>query len=82
MTGARLDALSLASLRYTGWPCHMEAEMKKTGVSRRGFIATAVAAAGARFVPVVATKLGGRRILELVVDKATGTLRAVERLVD
>lgn len=60
----------------------MEAEMKKPGLTRRGFLATAVAAAGARFVPVVATKLGGRRILELVVDKATGTLRAVERLVD
>lgn len=56
--------------------------MKKPGLTRRGFIATAVAAAGARFVPVVAAKLGGRRILELVVDKATGTLRAVERLVD
>lgn len=56
--------------------------MKKPGLTRRGIIATAVAAAGARFVPVVAAKLGRRRILELVVDKATGTLRAVERLVD
>lgn len=60
----------------------MEAGMKKVELTRRGFIAAAVAAAGARFVPVVATKLGGRRILELVVDKASGTLRAVERLVD
>ncbi len=60
----------------------MEADVKTPDLTRRGFVATAVAAAGARFVPVVAAKLGGRRILELVVDKATGTLRAVERLVD
>lgn len=52
------------------------------GLTRRGFIASVAAAGAARFVPMVATKLGGRRILELVVDKATGTLRAVERLVD
>jgi hypothetical protein len=56
--------------------------MKTPKLTRRGFIAASMAAAGARFVPVVATKLGGRRILELVVDKATGSLRAVERLID
>ena len=56
--------------------------MKTPKLTRRGFIAASVAAAGARFVPAVATRLGGRRILELVVDKATGALRAVERLVD
>ena len=31
---------------------------------------------------MVVTKLGGRRVLELVIDRATGSLRAVERLVD
>lgn len=45
-------------------------------------MAVTLAAASARFVPPLAAKLGGKRILELVVDKATGTLRAVERLVD
>ena len=52
------------------------------GLTRRGFIASVAAAGAARFVPVVASKLGGRRILELVVDRATGTLRAVEKLID
>lgn len=52
------------------------------GITRRGFIASVAAVGAVRFVPVLATKVGGRRILELVVDRATGTLRAVERWVD
>lgn len=56
--------------------------MRKPGLTRRGFIAAVAAAGAVRVVPQIATRLGGRRILELVVDKATGTLRAVERLVD
>jgi hypothetical protein len=60
----------------------MEADLTQTGLTRRGFMAVTLAAASARFVPPLAAKLGGKRILELVVDKATGTLRAVERLVD
>lgn len=56
--------------------------MRKTGLTRRGFIAAAAAAGAVRLVPAVAVKLGAKRVLELVVDRATGTLRAVERLVD
>lgn len=53
----------------------------KSGLTRRGFIAAMAAAGAARLVPLVAARLGGRRVLELVIDRATGTLRAVERLV-
>ena len=56
--------------------------MRKPGLTRRGFIAAMAAAGAVRAVPQVAARLSGRRILELVVDKASGTLRAVERLVD
>ena len=56
--------------------------MRKPGLTRRGFIAAMAAAGAVRAVPQVAARLGGRRILELVVDKASGTLRAVERLGD
>ena len=52
------------------------------GMTRRGFMAAVAAAGAVRVVPQLAAKLGGQRVLELVVDKATGTLRAVERLVD
>ena len=51
------------------------------GLTRRGFLVTAAAAGGARFLPPVVAKLGGKRVLTLVLDKATGTLRAVDRLV-
>ena len=50
-------------------------------LSRRGFIAAAVAAGTVRAVPTLATKAGGRRILTLVYDKSLGMMRAVERLV-
>ena len=61
------------------WSCHMEGNMKKQALMRRGLIAVSVAAAGARFITEIAPRPGGRRVLELVVDKATGILRAVER---
>ncbi|MCF3595493.1 Tat pathway signal protein [Rhodobacteraceae bacterium LMO-12] len=51
-------------------------------LSRRGFIAAAVAAGTVRSLPQIAAKTGGgRRILTLVYDKAAGAMRAVERLV-
>lgn len=50
-------------------------------LTRRGFIATALAAGAVRGLPVVGTKLGGRRILTLVYDKSLGMMRAVERWV-
>lgn len=50
-------------------------------LSRRGFIAAAVAAGTVRSLPALATKTGGRRILTLVYDKSLGMMRAVERLV-
>lgn len=50
-------------------------------LSRRGFIAAALAAGTVRSVPALATRTGGRRILTLVYDKSLGMMRAVERLV-
>lgn len=50
-------------------------------LTRRGFIAATLAAGSLRAVPVVGTKLGGRRILTLVYDKSLGMMRAVERVV-
>ena len=50
-------------------------------MTRRGFIAASLAAGSLRAVPVISTKLGGRRILTLVYDKSLGMMRAVERLV-
>lgn len=48
-------------------------------LSRRMFLGTGAAALGARALPVAVPK--GRVILELVRDRATGALRAVERVV-
>lgn len=53
----------------------------KNGMSRRGFIATAVAAGSIRAIPPIATRLGGKRILTLVYDKSIGAMRAIDRLV-
>lgn len=50
-------------------------------LTRRGFIASAMAAGAVRTVPQIAAKTGGRRILTLVYDKSLGMMRAVERLV-
>ena len=50
-------------------------------LSRRGFIAAAIAAGTVRALPTLATRTGGRRILTLVYDKSLGMMRAVERIV-
>lgn len=50
-------------------------------LTRRGFLATSVAAGAVRGLPTIATRLGGRRILTLVYDKSLGMMRAVERVV-
>jgi len=49
-------------------------------LSRRGFIAAALAAGTVRSLPAVATRTGGRRILTLVYDKSLGMMRAVEKV--
>lgn len=51
------------------------------GLNRRGFLALSAGAAGARFLPKIATQPAGRRVLTLVYDKALGAMRAVDRLV-
>ena len=50
-------------------------------LTRRGFIATAMAAGGVRALPQIASKAGGKRVLTLVYDKSLGMMRAVDRLV-
>ncbi len=50
-------------------------------MSRRGFLASTGAALAVRSVPQVASKVGGRRILTLVYDKALGMMRAIDRVV-
>jgi hypothetical protein len=50
-------------------------------LTRRGFIASAVAAGAVRTVPQIAAKTGGRRILTLVYDKSLGMMRAIDKLV-
>ena len=50
-------------------------------LTRRGFIASGLAAGTVRVIPAIATRTGGRRILTLVYDKSLGMMRAVERLV-
>lgn len=50
-------------------------------LSRRGFLAVTAAAGAARALPPVAARVGGRRVLTLVYDKALGMMRAVDRLV-
>jgi hypothetical protein len=52
-----------------------------TKLTRRSFlIATASAGAARGFLPVV-TRLRARRVLTLVRDKASGGMRAVDRVV-
>ncbi|MEL7099965.1 MAG: Tat pathway signal protein [Pseudomonadota bacterium] len=46
-------------------------------LTRRTFLATSAAAAGARLVPA----FRGRRVLTLVYDKSIGAMRAIDRLV-
>ncbi len=50
-------------------------------LTRRGFLATTVAAGAVRTLPSIATRISGRRILTLVYDKSLGMMRAVERVV-
>ncbi|SFS67725.1 hypothetical protein SAMN04488040_1461 [Sulfitobacter marinus] len=50
-------------------------------LTRRGFVATALAASAIRTLPLAGAKLGGRRILTLAYDKSLGMMRAVERWV-
>lgn len=51
------------------------------GLSRRGFLAAALAAGATRGLPGVAARPAGRRILTLVYDRSLGMMRAVERVV-
>lgn len=50
-------------------------------MTRRGFMATTLAAGAVRSLPGAVGRAGGRRILTLVYDKSLGMMRAVERLV-
>lgn len=50
-------------------------------LTRRGFIASALAAGSLRALPQIASKAGGHRILTLVYDKSLGMMRAVEKVV-
>lgn len=50
-------------------------------LTRRSFIATAIAAGGVRSLPTVATRPAARRILTLVYDKSLGMMRAIDRVV-
>ena len=50
-------------------------------LSRRGFIASALAAGSVRALPQIAAKTGGRRVLTLVYDKSLGMMRAIDKLV-
>ena len=48
-------------------------------LSRRGFLAAALAAGSARVVPRIA--LREKRVLTVVYDKALGAMRAIDRVV-
>lgn len=50
-------------------------------LSRRGFVASAVAAATFRAAQPIGSGLKARPILTLVYDKSLGMMRAVERIV-
>lgn len=50
-------------------------------LTRRGFVAAALAAGAVRAVPAITMRPGGRRILTLIYDKSLGMMRAVERIV-
>ena len=59
--------------------------MQKPTLTRRGFLATCLAAASARALPPVAERvlpqLRQKRILTLVYDKSVGAMRAIDRIV-
>lgn len=50
-------------------------------LTRRGFIATSLAATSLRALPAVVSKPPARRILTLVYDKSLGMMRAIDKLV-
>lgn len=50
-------------------------------LTRRTFILTTAAAAGARFVPNVARSPKARHIVTLVYDKGLGMMRVIDRVV-
>lgn len=52
-------------------------------LTRRGFLATSVAAGSMRLLPGAVTRAGGggRVVLKLVYDKSLGMMRAIERIV-
>lgn len=50
-------------------------------LTRRGFMAAALATGASRAVPIAIKGRKPRVILELVYDKALGMMRAVERVV-
>ena len=49
--------------------------------TRRGFMATSGAVAGASLLPRIAASTGGRRIFTVYFDKAIGAMRAVEKII-
>lgn len=59
----------------------MTKKSRKTGLNRRTFLASAVAAASIRGLPQAGATPGGRRILTLVYDKSLGMMRAIDRVV-
>ena len=50
-------------------------------ISRRNFLVASGAALGARALPQIIARTGGRRILTVVYDKSLGMMRAIERVV-
>jgi hypothetical protein len=52
-----------------------------TNLTRRSFLIATACAGAARGLLPIAARLGPRRVLTLVRDKASGTLRAVDRVV-
>ncbi len=54
--------------------------MKPT-LTRRGFLATAVAGVSVKLLPQIAARVGGKRVLTLMWDRSIGAMRAIDRLV-
>lgn len=52
-----------------------------TGLNRRAFLATGLAAGAVRVVPQIASRPQGRWVLKLVYDKSLGAMRAIEKWV-
>lgn len=50
-------------------------------LTRRGFIAAALAAGAVRTVPVAVQAVRQKRVLTLVYDKSLGMMRAIDRIV-